>query len=117
MALNFPSSPTANTTYTFNGKSWTYNGTAWALDYGTLNTGVVTEGVNLYFTNARSRASISVTGSGTYDSANGIINITSSGGSTYGDSNVALLGYATNANVALKANITGKVGSCRNGQN
>ena len=106
MALNFPSSPTANTTYTFNGKSWTYNGSAWALDYGTLNTGVVTEGVNLYFTNARSRASISVTGSGSYDNSTGVITISGGGGSTYDDSNVALLGYATNANVALKANIT-----------
>ena len=102
MALNFPSSPSANDTYTYSGKSWTYNGNAWALSYGTLNTGVVSEGTNLYFTNARSRASISVSGSGSYDSSNGIITISQS--SNYGDSNVALLGYATNANVALKAN-------------
>ena len=40
--------------------------------------------------------------------ANGRINSSAvgGGGSSYGDSNVAALGYATNANVALKANIT-----------
>jgi hypothetical protein len=75
MALNFPSAPSANTTYTYSGKSWTYNGNAWALTSGTLSTTVVPEGTNLYFSNAR----------------------------VY--SNVVTLGYATNSNVALKANI------------
>ena len=103
MALNFPSTPSANATYTFNGISWTYTGEAWALSTSTLNTGIVAEGSNLYFTNARSRAVISVSGSGTYDSSTGVITINQS--SNYGDSNVALLGYATNANVALKANV------------
>ena len=102
MALNFPSTPSANTTYTFNNKTWTYNGNVWTLSYGTLNTGVVPEGSNQYFTNARARASITVSGSGTYDPNTGVITISQS--SNYGDSNVALLGYATNANVALKAN-------------
>jgi len=103
MALNFPSAPSANATYTYSGKSWTYNGNAWALTTATLSTSVVPEGNNLYYTNARARAAISVSGSGSYDNSTGIITIT--GGSSYGDSNVALLGYATNANVALKANI------------
>ena len=102
MALNFPSAPSANATYTFNDKTWTYNGNAWALSTSTLNTGIVSEGSNLYFTNARARASITVSGSGTYDPNTGAITISQS--SNYGDSNVALLGYATNANVALKAN-------------
>jgi len=75
MALNFPSAPSANATYTYSGKSWTYNGNAWALTSGTLSTSVVPEGSNLYFTNAR----------------------------VY--SNVVTLGYATNSNVALKANV------------
>lgn len=75
MALNFPSAPSANTTYTYSGKSWTYNGNAWALTSGTLSTTVVPEGTNLYFSNAR----------------------------VY--SNVVTLGYATNSNVALKANV------------
>lgn len=106
MALNFPSAPSANATYTFNGKSWTYNGNAWALSTSTLNTSIVPESGNLYFTNARARTAISVTGSGSYDNSTGVITITGGGGSsTYGDSNVALLGYATNANVALKANV------------
>jgi len=75
MALNFPSAPSANTTYTFNGRSWTYNGNAWNVTSGTLSTSVVPEGTNLYFSNAR----------------------------VY--SNVVTLGYATNSNVALKANV------------
>ena len=145
MALNFPSSPNTNATYSFSGKTWTYNGNAWALTSNTLNTSIVPEGSNLYFSNdrvysnvvtlgyatnsnvalkanvidlttanvtevtnlyysnARARASITVSGSGTYDPNTGIITINQS--SNYGDSNVALLGYATNANVALKANV------------
>jgi len=41
-----------------------------------LNTSNITEGTNLYFTNARARAAISVTGSGSYDSATGVITVT-----------------------------------------
>ena len=36
----------------------------------------LSEGTNLYYTNARARAAISVTGSGSYDSATGIITVT-----------------------------------------
>ena len=126
---------------------------------GLLTTANISELTNLYFTNARSRATISiasgnVNGKGSYDSATGVIsinaaNVTVSSSaptnpyvgdvwinadtateylffgdgdtyqwvetglaatspastSTYGDSNVILLGYATNANVALKANV------------
>jgi hypothetical protein len=70
---------------------------------GVLTTANVTEVTNLYFTNARAVAALTAGQSITID-ANGRINSTTTG-STYGDSNVALLGYATNANVALKANI------------
>jgi trimeric autotransporter adhesin len=70
---------------------------------GILTTANVTEVNNLYFTNARAVASLTAGQSITID-ANGRINSTATG-STYGDSNVALLGYATNANVALKANV------------
>jgi hypothetical protein len=126
---------------------------------GLLTTANISELTNLYFTNARARASISVAsgnvnGKGSYDSSTGILSINAAnvtvstsapinpnigdvwiqaetateylffsdgdtfqwvetglaatspaGTSTYGDSNVALLGYATNANVALKANV------------
>ena len=126
---------------------------------GLLTTANISELTNLYFTNARSRASISiasgnVNGKGSYDSATGVISINAAnvtvsssaptdpyvgdvwihadtaveylyfsdgtsfqwaevsaagtgGGSSlnYGDSNVILLGYATNANVSLKANV------------
>ena len=125
---------------------------------GLLSTANISELTNLYFTNARARASISVAsgnvnGKGSYDPSTGVISINaanvtvsssaptnpyvgdiwinaetaneylffgdgdtyqwvetgvsvaSTDGSSYGDSNVALLGYATNANVALKANV------------
>jgi hypothetical protein len=126
---------------------------------GLLTTANISELTNLYFTNARARASISVAsgnvnGKGSYDSSTGILSINAAnvtvstsapinpnigdvwiqaetateylffsdgdtfqwvetglaatspaGTSTYGDSNVTLLGYATNANVALKANV------------
>jgi hypothetical protein len=70
-----------------------------------LTTANVVENTNLYFTNARAVASLTAGQSITID-ANGRINSTATGSSsTYGDSNVILLGYATNANVALKANV------------
>ena len=37
MALNFPSTPSTNDTYSFNNKSWTYNGTAWELNSSIFN--------------------------------------------------------------------------------
>ena len=58
MALNFPSNPTTNATYTFNDKTWTYTGNAWALVSTSLTTSAVEEGSNLYFTNARVYANI-----------------------------------------------------------
>ena len=68
----------------------------------------LTEGSNLYFTNARSIAALTAGQSITID-ANGRINSTATGGSSYSDSNVysnvRLIGYATNANVATKANV------------
>ena len=43
---------------------------------GDYTTALVTEVTNLYYTDARARAAISVTGSGSYDSATGIITVT-----------------------------------------
>ena len=93
MALNFPSAPNVNATYTFSDKTWTYNGNAWALSYGTLNTGVVSEGSNLYFTNAR-----------TYSNVVELGYITTSALSGYA-TNAQLTSFATTSNLALKANI------------
>ena len=107
--LNFPSSPALNDTYAFGGKTWTYNGSAWKLNTASLSTTTVTEGTNLYFTNARSRASISVTGSGTYDSANGIITVTggvtSVGGATGTVSNAQLAAAITSSGVLTTSNV------------
>jgi len=72
-----------------------------------LTTANVIESTNLYFTNARAIAALTAGQSITID-ANGRINSTATGGSSYSDSNVysnvRLIGYATNANVATKAN-------------
>lgn len=48
-----------------------------------LNSSNVIEGNNLYFTNSRVRSSISVSGNGSYDVANGIITINSTDLSSY----------------------------------
>ena len=61
MPLNFPDSPSLNESYTFNNKTWTYNGNAWALAYSSLTTSFVSEGSNLYFTNARATAAVTDT--------------------------------------------------------
>ena len=86
MALNFPSAPNVNDTYTFSDKTWTYNGNAWVLSYGALNTGVVSEGSNLYFSNARVYSNVTQLGY-----------ITSSSLSGYA-TNAQLTSYATTAN-------------------
>jgi hypothetical protein len=44
--INFPSGPTAGTTYTFNGGQWTYNGVAWVLN------GTVTQGTSISLTSS-----------------------------------------------------------------
>ena len=114
MPLNCPSSPATSTTYTFNNRTWTYNGNAWALSSGgSLSTSVVPEGNNLYYTDARSRAAISVSGSGSYDNSTGIITITggvsSVGGATGAVSNAQLasgISNATISNLTLTGNIT-----------
>jgi hypothetical protein len=124
MPLNFPSSPTTSTTYTFNNRTWTYNGNAWALSSGgSLSTSVVPEGNNLYYTNARSRAAISVSGSGSYDNSTGIITITggvsSVGGATGAVSNAQLasgISNATISNLTLSGNVSaGNVTLATNG--
>jgi len=95
--LNFPSSPNTNDTYAFGGKTWVYNGSAWALQSATLSTTAVTEGTNLYFTNARSRTAISVAGAGSYDNTTGIITVTGGVTSVNGRTG-AVTGLAETAN-------------------
>ena len=107
--LNFPSSPALNDTYSFGGKTWVYNGSAWALQSTTLTTTAVVEGTNLYFTNARSRAAISVAGAGSYDNSTGVITITggvtSVGGATGAVSNAQLASGITSSGVLTTGNV------------
>jgi len=65
------------TARTINGVS--FDGTANIV----FNTGSVAEGTNLYFTNARARAAISVTGNLTYDQVTGVISTASNTGRVY----------------------------------
>ena len=107
--LNFPSSPALNDSYSFGGKTWVYNGSAWALQTTTLTTTAVVEGTNLYFTNARSRAAISVAGAGSYDNSTGVITITggvtSVGGATGAVSNAQLASGITSSGVLTTGNV------------
>ena len=83
-----------------------------------LTTANVTELTNLYFTNSRAREAISATGSLNYSNSTGIISFSQGNSDTVAEgstnlyftnarvySNVVSIGYATNSNVALKANV------------
>jgi plastocyanin len=67
-----------------------------------LTTSNVTEGSNLYFTNTRARQSITVTGSGSYDNATGIITISGGVESVNGSTGNVVL---TTANIAESGNL------------
>ncbi|CAB5221755.1 hypothetical protein UFOVP242_58 [uncultured Caudovirales phage] len=103
-ALSFPSNPSVNDTYA----GYIFDGTKWDAIANPITTANIAEDTNLYFTNARARLAISVTGAGSYNNTTGLITINETS-SSYSDanvySNVVILGYATNANVALKANV------------
>ena len=69
---------------------------------GALTTDNVSEGTNLYFTNTRARQSITVTGSGSYNNATGIITITGGVESVNGSTGNVVL---TTANIAESGNL------------
>ena len=77
---------------------------------GLLTTANVTEVTNLYFTNARARTAISVTGAATYDNATGVINVTggvtSVAGATGAVSNAQLASGITTTGVLNTSNVT-----------
>lgn len=79
----------------------------------TLNTGNIPESGNLYFTQARARESISVTGAGSYNNTTGVITITggvtSVGGATGAVSNAQLasaISFASIANLTVTGNVS-----------
>lgn len=56
MPINFPNNPTEGDTYNIGNKPYVYNGYAWVLQTSntvSITTSTVSEGTNLYFTNAR----------------------------------------------------------------
>lgn len=84
---------------------YTYNGSAWIISSGSgsgtinISTTDIPEGTNLYFTNARSRASISLnagSSGATYDSSTGVLDLSSltagggGGTATAGGNNMAI---------------------------
>jgi len=79
-------------------------------DISNHSTSSLSEGSNLYFTNARARTAISVTGSGSYDNATGVITITggvsSVGGASGAVSNADLASAITSSGRLTTANVT-----------
>jgi hypothetical protein len=80
------------------------------INQSSLTTANTTEVTNLYFTNARARAAISVTGAGTYDNSTGVITVTggvtSVGGATGAVSNVQLANAIITSGLLTTANVT-----------
>jgi len=75
-----------------------------------LNTSNVVEGVNLYFTTARARESISVSGAGLYDNTTGLITIiggvSSVGGSTGNITNAQLASFIVDSGLLTTSNVS-----------
>jgi hypothetical protein len=118
MALNFPSAPSANTTYTFSGKTWIYNGNAWNVVSETLSTSVVPEGSNLYFSNARATAAVinsslsNVTVTGNVVTGNVIIS--TSGGVQFSDGSTQTTAAGASAIGFTNSTVTAFPGSSGN---
>ena len=121
MALDFPNNPNNLLLFNVNNTVYEFNATKniWAVTYtdfaGAVTTvngqdGIVLlytanipeAGNNLYFTNTRARNAISVTGSGTYDSANGLITIV---GGVSSINNATGNVVITTANIAESGNL------------
>jgi len=93
--------PVANNILVYNGATSLWEPTPVANVLNSTTTQIA-EGTNLYFTNARARAAISVTGSGSYDQANGIITVTG-GVTTVNGANGAVV--LTTTNIAEGGNL------------
>lgn len=86
---SIPNSSLANSSVTVNGAAIALGGSA------TLDTDDIGEGSNLYFTNARARSAISVSGSLSYNSSTGVVSYTTPGSDSITEGSTNL--YFTNA--------------------
>ena len=88
---------------------YTKTGSGEVIVIGAGTTSNIAEGTNLYFTNARARTSISVSGAGSYDNSTGVITITggvtSVGGATGAVSNAQLASGITTSGILNTSNV------------
>ena len=96
MALNFPSSPSINDTYTYGDKTWVWNGRFWQIQAaGAINDiaiGNITPNTGA-FTTLTATGNITAQGNvqGQYILGNGAFLTGISGSSTYGNANVPII--------------------------
>jgi len=93
------------------------NGSITFSDLGTVYSDNITEAVNLFYTNARARTAITITGAGSYDNTTGVINITGGVTSVNGQTGAVVLSssnisegsnlYYTNARARTAILVTG----------
>jgi hypothetical protein len=69
MPINFPSSPTANLSYTFGNRTWVYNGYGWKSQGGNTT---VTSGASSAFTYANTAPTSNTVGDQWVDSSSGV---------------------------------------------
>ena len=76
MALNFPTSPATNATYSLGNKTWTYNGYAWDLSTSTSN--LYTTTIDFAASSVTTEQSVQSFAVATYRSAKYVIQLTNS---------------------------------------
>ena len=106
--LNFPTSPTLNDTYSFNGKTWVWNGLGWQLqNQGAINGLVIGNVTPAAGTFTALSATGNVVGGNINGNGSGLSSIT--GANVTGT--VANATYATSAGTATSATTAGTVTS------
>lgn len=107
--FNFPTSPSLNQTYTFQGKTWKYNGTGWALVTNVDIAQSAWNTANLAYINSNTA---DVLAQAAYNTANTKFN--SSGGTITGNTsiygNLSVTGNISYTGNVISATITGNTG-------